>query len=1215
MTEVLRGEAASFRAAPRPAPGGFLSPRGMRWTARLLIIALSLHPSLGLAQSIVAASVGTQLTQARNTVPVINLAAPNSKGVSHNQYQHYNIGKAGLILNNSNQAFTETQLGGLIQGNPQLQGKQTARLILNEVIGNHRSQLRGYTEIAGGAAHLVLANPHGITCDGCGFLNTPRVTLATGRPLLGPDGQLSHYRVTGGDILIEGQGIDAGGLDQFELLTRAARLNGELHARRLDIILGANQIDAQRLDALALESGGDIPQLAIDSSALGGMYAEVIRLVATEAGVGVHLSGEMAASAGDIQIDAAGALTLNRATARNALTLKAPAISLAGDVYAGGQGALATGGLLQITGSLSAGQGLALVAAQLDNTGRIETGLAPDGSLQSAPLQLTVARLLNSGEILARGGISGTGGDWTNTGILASNGTLDLLVQRLANSEGGFLYSEGDTRLLLDAFTNTEADVYVGGNLHIARDESGTTARAVHNRSGGLEIAGDVSIHAGAVTNERRVLDVETRKVSAKLTDTGCTGGTNCGGTNKNTSYTLQETDRTQILEASAPSWLIAGGTLEIIGATLENNASLIQIEGDLRVQADTFANRGVQVGDIITSRYLQSRLLESRKRMFRAAGQFNQQYSAENGKSGIEQAISTFLNDWIDPAYTQKLKTTFLPAADAAGYNGTILAGGDVTIHAKIIAESVLKPHYSLLTGGQTEDGGLGTQITVNTQQKADLSHKLTDPLSLPGAGRPSKRFRPAPADHPYLIETRPLFTGLATFLSSNHLLALLGLDPDQVQQRLGDGGYEQKLIRDALLARTGQRYLGEYSDDETQYLALMEDAAAEQKALQLVLGVELSAGQISALTHDIVWLVEKEIDGQKVLAPVLYLAQSGQYAPSGATLQGRNITLTASEHLHNDGAILATGQLSAIAQQITNTGLLQSDSALALQSTGDITNTGLILGGGDITLIAGGGILNQTSLTTHQAGSADGNRQQHVDIVGEIAAIHAANHLAFLAGGAILNLGGVLDAGGSLFLQSSGDILLSALSIEQSASTKGKHDNRIVRDIQPLGSDIRAGNNLLMDAGQNLLITASALQAGNDIILQAQGGLLIQSAASEHHDEYHKSHNGKKIDRIDNQIRQQASTLAAGGSLSLTSGGDMYLISSFLLSGDEMMLLAGGGLSLLAAYEQDYHYLYTKEKDFWSRIINRRLEHDQRAVGNRLEAGGNILLASGGA
>ena len=112
-----------------------------------------------------------------------------------------------------------TQLGGYIIGNSNLNGR-AATVILNEVNGGSPSQLRGYTEVAGQGAHVILANPHGISCDGCGFINTPKVTLSTGRPIL-ENGRLARYDVEGGAIAIEGRGLNASNVSQFELITRS----------------------------------------------------------------------------------------------------------------------------------------------------------------------------------------------------------------------------------------------------------------------------------------------------------------------------------------------------------------------------------------------------------------------------------------------------------------------------------------------------------------------------------------------------------------------------------------------------------------------------------------------------------------------------------------------------------------------------------------------------------------------------------------------------------------------------------------------------------------------------------------------------------------------------------------------------------------------------------------------------------------------------------
>src|SRR5690606_35054893 len=128
--------------------------------------------------------------------PVVNIATPNGNGLSHNKFTDYNVGQQGLLRNNASGATQSTQRGGIIIGTPNLKGG-AANLILNEVTGPNASQLKGYTEVAGKSAHVIVANPHGIACDGCGFINTPRVTLSTGKPVV-ENGRLDRFDVDGG---------------------------------------------------------------------------------------------------------------------------------------------------------------------------------------------------------------------------------------------------------------------------------------------------------------------------------------------------------------------------------------------------------------------------------------------------------------------------------------------------------------------------------------------------------------------------------------------------------------------------------------------------------------------------------------------------------------------------------------------------------------------------------------------------------------------------------------------------------------------------------------------------------------------------------------------------------------------------------------------------------------------------------------------------------
>ena len=188
----------------------------------------------------------------------------------------------------------------------------TARIILNEVISTNPSLLSGYIEVAGDRAQVIVANPSGVTCAGCGFLNAHRVTLTTGTPLLS-NGALDGYRVAGGTVRIDGAGMDAARADATDLIARAVELNAGLWAQALRITAGANRVDAAHTQAAPIAGAGPTPAFALDVAPLGGLYAGKIVLIGTEAGVGVRNAGTLAASAGEVLVTAAGQL-INRGT-------------------------------------------------------------------------------------------------------------------------------------------------------------------------------------------------------------------------------------------------------------------------------------------------------------------------------------------------------------------------------------------------------------------------------------------------------------------------------------------------------------------------------------------------------------------------------------------------------------------------------------------------------------------------------------------------------------------------------------------------------------------------------------------------------------------------------------------------------------------------------------------------------------------------------------
>ena len=278
---------------------------------------------------------------AGNGVPVVNIVAPNGAGVSHNRFTQYNVGTAGLVLNNSGQA-NPTQVAGYVQGNPFL-GNGSARTILNEVTAANPSRLLGMTEVAGNRANVILANPAGITCNGCGFINAPRVTLTTGVPVLDGSGALSRFDVTQSAITIDGQGLDVRATSQVDLIARAMRINGELWAQRVEAIAGANSVSYADDSATPMRGVGAPPALAIDVAALGGMYANAVHLIGTERGVGSNVGGTLNSLTGDIRLSSNGELTIVPGGAWLAAqngNVSAPSITNAGTIATNGSVAL-----------------------------------------------------------------------------------------------------------------------------------------------------------------------------------------------------------------------------------------------------------------------------------------------------------------------------------------------------------------------------------------------------------------------------------------------------------------------------------------------------------------------------------------------------------------------------------------------------------------------------------------------------------------------------------------------------------------------------------------------------------------------------------------------------------------------------------------------------------------------------------------------------------
>ncbi|MCV6610114.1 MAG: hemagglutinin repeat-containing protein [Amphritea sp.] len=490
----------------------------------LLVLALPVQADI-IADSDAPASQRPTLLRTDNGLPQVNIQTPSASGVSHNKFSSFDVGKEGVILNNA-RVPTATQQAGFVKGNPWL-SRGEARVILNEVKSANPSQLQGFVEVAGRKADVIIANPAGITCNGCGFINADRATLSTGVPLMN-NGRLEGFDVEQGKISIEGRGLNAAGADYTSLIARAVEVNADLLAQDLIVTTGRNTVSADSsVTDVKTSTGTPASGFAIDVAHLGGMYAGKIHLVATEAGVGVNNAGTLAGTRGGFTLSADGQLVnTGMVTAAGDLS-----VALKGDLQNSGTIYSQTDGELVAASVVNAGVIAAQTETRVDvaggfsnsRTALLAAGLKPDASFNNnGNLLLSAEQLSNDGRIVATNntGLKAIAGI-TNSHQVVVSGKLSLESSQLQNSDGALLQAnalaathtrlqnEGDiiaraASVHADSLTNSGAGEISAQELTIVADRvdnlatNGSAARIIADQS--LKIAADQIVNQGGAT-------------------------------------------------------------------------------------------------------------------------------------------------------------------------------------------------------------------------------------------------------------------------------------------------------------------------------------------------------------------------------------------------------------------------------------------------------------------------------------------------------------------------------------------------------------------------------------------------------------------------------------------------------------------------------------------------------------------------------------------
>ncbi|EFO0717236.1 filamentous hemagglutinin N-terminal domain-containing protein [Escherichia coli] len=1081
----------------------------VRFTYRLLSYLISTiiagQPLLPAVGAVITPQNGAGMDKAANGVPVVNIATPDGAGISHNRFTDYNVGKEGLILNNATGKLNPTQLGGLIQNNPNLKAGGEAKGIINEVTGGNRSLLQGYTEVAGKAANVMVANPYGITCDGCGFINTPHATLTTGKPVMNADGSLQALEVTEGSITINGAGLDGTRSDAVSIIARATEVNAALHAKDLTVTAGANRITADgRVSALKGE--GDVPKVAVDTGALGGMYARRIHLTSTESGVGVNL-GNLYAREGDIILNSAGKLVLKNSLAGGNTTVTGTNVSLSGDNKAGGnlsvtgttgltlnQSRLVTdknlvlsssGQIVQNGGELTAGQNAMLSAQHLNQTSgtvnaaeNVTLTTTDDTTLKGrsvAGKTLTVSSgsLNNGGTLVAGRDATVKTGTFSNTGAVQGNGlkvtATDLTSTGSIKSGSTLDISVRNATLSGDAGAKDSARVTVSGTLEnrgrLVSDDVLTLSATQINNSGTLSGAKELVVSADTLTTTEKSV------------------------TNSDGNLMLNSASSTLAGETSA------GGTVSVKGNSLKTTTTAQTQGNSVSVDVQNAQLDGTQAARDILTLNASEKLTHSGK----SSAPSLSLSAPELTSSGV--LVASALN-----TQSQTLTNSGLLQGEASltvntqrldnQQNGTLYSAADLTLDIPDIRNS------GLITG----DNGL----TLNTASLSNPGKITADTLNV-----------------------------RATTLDGDGLLqgaGALALAGDTLSQ-----GRNGRWLTAGDLSLRGKT-LNTAGTTQGQNLTVQADNWANSGSVLATGNLTASAtGQLTS-TGDIMsqgdtTLKAATTDNRGSLLSAGTLSLNGNSLDNSGTVQGNHITIRQNS--------------------VTNSGTLTGIAALTLAARMDMAspqpalmnNGGSLLTSGDLTITAG-------SITS--SGHWQGKRVLiTADSLANSGAIQAADSLT-------ARLTGELVSAAGSKVTSNGEMALSALNLSNSGQWIAKNLTLKANSLTSAG-DITGVDALTLTVNQTLhnqtngkllsagVLTLKADSATNDGQLQGNATTITAGQLT----------NG-------GHLQGETLTLTASGGVNNRSGGVLMSrnalnVSTATLS-NQGTIQGGGGVSLNA-------------------------------------------------
>ena len=1142
--------------------------------------------------------------QAGNGITLVNVADPSAGGVSRNDYTNFNVPQNGVILNNSYQ-MSNTKLGGYVPGNANMM-RGSANVIVNEVTSHNPTDMKGFIEVAGRKASVVVANPNGITVDGGGFINTDRAVLTTGKTEYDSKGNLNSYRVEQGRISINGNGLNAKDANALQILTEATNVNAGVWANTIETRTGKNTIDANTLNTQKI---GDSSNVGLDVSAIGGMYANSITMKGTNTGLGVNVKGVVSStqassitSDGKIIVDGGVTSNGNTTLAGQGVTINNNGV-VQGDVST----TVNSQETVNNSGLINSGKTTDIKAKSVDNHegGRIygDTVAINANTVINHTNSEIEQRYHKAGKDLEKAK-NELDAEW-NADITKYKTKTELEAHRQRIKELTKAYDEAQENVttIKKELDTHKSGVIAGRNyVDITTDTINNTGKGFIYSGGTMELTAKEGINnTGATIKAVKSIELDTPVVNNKNVALGVKRVSD--GITKNPDK-LKVTDPHHKLEGQVfdksefpyADYKSGYGTPHVKPVKTAEDAAynkemdkdenrvhkftIIRSETEHTHKEVTNDDPGIisSGGDVVTTG-----ILHNDNSKVISGGTIQT-------KGRIENISDSMSDKSFITGTTQESKTIRKRKSHGVRHKRRRVWDQEVYM-TPTITETNVKP--------------IGTvqEHTEDTLSKATIAkvNDSLDPYGLGGGkGKESHTIDglSLPTEALYqihpditanaLIETDSAFTNRKNFLSSQYMIDALANDPERRLKRLGDGFYEQQLINDQIVSATGKQYLEGYTDNEAEYKALLEAGIAFGKAFKLAPGIALSKEQMEAITTDMVWLETKTVvvDGkaQQVLYPKVYLAKQPAKSVDamGGIISGKAIVSNTNADILNQG-IMTADTIVLGAHDVQNTGRIDGRK-VNIKASQDVINRGNIHGDKQVTINAGRDI----NVGAHV------DRVEHHDIVSRQGTIGVAKDGDLVLSakrdvnlkGAIVHTGddskATIEAGQNI------NLTTETLSSKKNMTVNSDNYNRTDRRTE-LGTAILSDSHVNIHAGNDVNIRSGIVNSEHGVTsVEAGNDVNITNGNSYSRDEYGLKYKEKSLlSRTTNIIRTDhehtgiLSSTIGGDTINVKANHNVSVTGSNILGTKDVSVSAGNDVRTDSGEEtqRDDVYQYSKK------------------------------------